>query len=66
MKKSFKWKKTNFVTDLPKHAPIIRYLVAKSKAHEGEYFMHAAVFVQGMKPILINSFTLEFHDEYKQ
>lgn len=30
-KKLFKWKKTNFVTDLPKHAPIVRYLVAKSK-----------------------------------
>ena len=30
-KKSFKWKKTNFVTDLPKHNPIVRYLVAKSR-----------------------------------
>mmetsp|Transcript_37788 Transcript_37788/g.27839 ORF Transcript_37788/g.27839 Transcript_37788/m.27839 type:complete len:127 (+) Transcript_37788:329-709(+) len=29
--KLFKWKKTNFVTDLPKHQPVIRYLVAKSK-----------------------------------
>lgn len=42
-KKSFKWKKTNFVTDVPKHSPISKYLVAKSKFSHGEYFMHAAV-----------------------
>ena len=47
-RKSFKWKKTNFITDLPKHSPIIRYLVAKTKAgKEGEFFMHAAVLLQG-------------------
>jgi hypothetical protein len=26
--KPFKWKKTNFMTDLPKHSPAVRYLVA--------------------------------------
>lgn len=46
-KKEFKWKKTNFVTDLPKHAPIVRYLVAKSKFPTGEFFMHAAVLHAG-------------------
>lgn len=50
-KKEFKWKKTNFVTDLPKHAPIVRYLVAKSKFNNGEYFMHAAVLFDGKKLI---------------
>ena len=28
--KAFKWKKTNFVTDLPKHSPGARYLVANT------------------------------------
>jgi len=28
--KPFKWKKTNFVTDLPKHGPAARYLVANT------------------------------------
>lgn len=29
--KPFKWKKTNFVTDLPKHTPTACYLVAKTQ-----------------------------------
>lgn len=41
--KDFKWKKTNFVTDLPKQAAIVRYLVAKSKFEGKLFFMHAAV-----------------------
>lgn len=47
MAKLFKWKKTNFVTDVPKHSPISKYLVAKTKFANGEYFMHAAVLHQG-------------------
>ncbi len=42
-KKDFKWKKTNFVTDLPKHSPISRYLVAKTKNSEESFFMHASI-----------------------
>lgn len=30
--KRFLWKKTNFVTDLPKHSPIARYLVAHTSS----------------------------------
>ena len=38
------------MTDVPKHAPVSRYLVAKSKCDDsGEFFMHAAVLVQGKK-----------------
>jgi len=29
--KFYKWKKANFVTDLPKHNPYIRYLVGNTK-----------------------------------
>ena len=29
--KHFKWKKTNFVTDLPKYHPVARYLVANTQ-----------------------------------
>ena len=46
--KNYKWKKTNFVTDLPKHSPISRYLVAKAKKiGEGLYCMHASSLFQG-------------------
>ena len=41
--KRFKWKKTNFITDLPKHGAIVRYLVAKTKSNSQEFFMHAVV-----------------------
>lgn len=49
-RKDFKWKKTNFVTDLPKHSPIARYLVAKTSNQiniENHYFMHCSVLYRG-------------------
>ena len=30
MSKQFKWKKINYKTFLPKHAPIVAYIVAKT------------------------------------
>lgn len=30
IKKSFKWKKMNFLTDLPKRAPLVSYVVASA------------------------------------
>lgn len=62
--KTHKWKKTNFITDLPKHSPISRYLVAKAKEpnKKGIFCMHASCLYQG------NSFCLmmvEYDDNYK-
>jgi hypothetical protein len=50
--KDYKWKKTNFVTDLPKHKPMSRYLVGQTRNKEDIYFMHVSVLGQGM-PYLI-------------
>ena len=42
--KPYKWKKTNFVTDLPKHAPTARYLVAKTQNRpDSHFFMHVSI-----------------------
>lgn len=49
--KEFKWKKINFVTDLPKHYPISKYLVAKAKKDKETYFMHCAIIRQGIDSI---------------
>jgi len=69
-KKSFKWKKTNFVTDLPKHNPIVRYLVAKSRnpslTDSNEFYMHTVVLYHGNNYKYLNQTHLEFHDDYKQ
>ena len=46
-KKAFKWKKTNFVTDLPKHSPISRYIVAKTKSKDESFRMHVSILYQG-------------------
>ena len=54
--KRFLWKKTNFVTDLPKHAPVARYLVAhtstKSLSNQPLFYMHVSVLRDG-KPLTI-------------
>lgn len=42
-RKDFKWKKNNFVTDLPKHSPIVRYLVAKTDKDDDHFYMHTLV-----------------------
>lgn len=40
--KSFKWKKINYKTFLPKHAPIVAYIVAKTNnVAKLQYMMHA-------------------------
>lgn len=56
------------MTDLPKHAPVSRYLVAKTKFEGGEYFMHAAVLLPGkiiFETIWGSHFRVEYHDDYK-
>jgi len=49
-KKAFKWKKTNFVTDLPKHSPISAYIVAKTKNKDESFRMHVSILYQGKPP----------------
>ena len=40
--KQFKWKKINYKTFLPKHAPIVAYIVAKTNNLANyQYMMHA-------------------------
>ena len=46
--KKFMWKKTNFVTDLPKHSPIARYLVGKTSNKMPNLYMHVSVLFQGI------------------
>ena len=43
MSKQFKWKKINYKTFLPKHAPIVAYIVAKTNnVLNQQFMMHAA------------------------
>lgn len=51
--KRYKWKKTNFVTDLPKHKPLARYLVAKTCNESLKFSMHVSVDYR------------EYNDRYK-
>ena len=48
--KPFKWKKTNFVTDLPKHSPAARYLVANTSNQSIKFRMHVSVLPQEYNP----------------
>ena len=34
MSKRYKWKKINYKTFLPKHAPVVVYIVAKANTYE--------------------------------
>ena len=45
--KPFKWKKTNFVTDLPKHSALSCYLVAKTSGLSNAFFMHVSTLSRG-------------------
>ena len=54
--KQYKWKKMNYTTDLPKHEPVISYLVAtgqKSIKHNefSVFRMHVSAFHKGTLPI---------------
>jgi hypothetical protein len=44
MSKSFKWKKINYKTFLPKHAPVVVYIVAKANTFD----RHGAIITGGM------------------
>lgn len=48
--KKFLWKKTNFVTDLPKHMPIARYLVAKTSNLKDHFYMHVSILHNEYNP----------------
>jgi hypothetical protein len=50
--KKFLWKKTNFVTDLPKHMPIARYLVAKTSNLREHFYMHVSILHNGNSSII--------------
>ena len=46
IKKQFKWKKMNFITDLPKRDPLVRYIVASAVTLDDDtpvYRMHAII-----------------------
>jgi hypothetical protein len=62
--KPYKWKKTNFVTDLPKHQPTARYLVAKTtNRKDSHFFMHVSILHRGNSLIIFNN--LEYDPNYK-
>lgn len=52
--KKFLWKKTNFVTDMPKHGPISRYLVSKTSNRDVHYYMHVSILHHGKQEIDMN------------
>jgi hypothetical protein len=50
--KTFKWKKMNFTTDLPKNKPECTYLVATGKDETNKVFrMHAVVLSEEYSPV---------------
>ena len=50
IKKTFKWKKMNFTTDLPKNNPLCSYLVATGRVGKDCFRMHVVVNAQGKRP----------------
>lgn len=57
--KPYKWKKTNFMTDLPKHSPAVRYLVAHTNNQQSKFRMHASVLPQEYDPRYKKSYELQ-------
>ena len=47
--KRFKWKKINYKTFLPKHAPVVAYIVAKTNNNDRHFMMHAAASTREFK-----------------
>jgi hypothetical protein len=58
LKKRFKWKKMNFVTNLPKQKPQVTYLVATGKLGQSCYRMHI-VFYNKNFPILCHMLRIQ-------
>ena len=45
--KVFKWKKMNFTTNIPKHSPLVTYLVSSAKDDNNNMFrMHVVVLAE--------------------
>lgn len=63
--KKFLWKKTNFVTDMPKHGPISRYLVAKTSNREVHYYMHVSILHHGKITPFPLPLSIEYNPNYK-
>jgi hypothetical protein len=47
IKKTYKWKKMNFTTDLPKKNPKVTYLVATGRVGSHCFRMHVVVVSRG-------------------
>lgn len=52
LSKNFKWKKMNYTTDLPKHQPIISYLVATGTDDKVSFRMHVVGFFKGTHSLI--------------
>ena len=59
-KKRFKWKKMNFLTNLPKQKPQVTYLVATGKLGQSCYRMHIVYFDKN-HPILCHMLRIQSH-----
>lgn len=58
IKKAYKWKKTNFTTDIPKKKPLVRYLVASATRFQEKgkpsFRMHAVILNEpGESPYIL-------------
>ncbi|OMJ93578.1 hypothetical protein SteCoe_3414 [Stentor coeruleus] len=60
LKKPFKWKKMNFITNLPKQKPRVTYLVATGKLSQLCYRMHI-VYYKEQYPILCHMLRIQNH-----
>lgn len=60
LKKRFKWKKMNFITNLPKQKPRVTYLVATGKLGHLCYRMHI-VYYDEQYPILCHMLRIQNH-----
>jgi hypothetical protein len=60
LRKTFKWKKMNFTTDLPKQDPICTYLVATGKVDAECYRMHVVVNSLEYNKVYRNSEMLKY------
>ena len=70
IKKSFKWKKTNFTTDIPKKRPLVKYLVASATKYQEKgkpnFRMHAVILNEPSEDPYILCHIRQLHSEPAQ
>ena len=69
IKKSYKWKKTNFITDIPKKNPLVKYLVASAtkiqEKSKHAFRMHAVILNENCDDSYILCHIRQLHIEYQ-